>query len=170
MCVVEKDVWSYPVGDGLELRGDDMPNPFAMVEDVCWGGWLPPWRRGLKPEETFELDSEPELVAFWLDQVGITLFYVQLGYMDPFALATLMPEPRWLHWAITWIEEAARVEPPPRRKLRQRAAFERRERGVVCLLAAMMGLHTGLERILEVAVDEHGFDDEELDGEPVLWS
>ncbi len=167
MCVVEQDVWCYPVGDGQELRGDDMPNPFRTVERFPWDDWEVPWDRGLRDEESFDRRSEQERIACWLHDVGTMLWEIQLGRAAPYQIATIVPESSWLHWAISWVELAEVVHPPPRRKPRRLAAFRRREAGVVCLLSSLLGLYTGLQGIIQRA---------EADGilaepdEPVMWS
>jgi hypothetical protein len=167
MCVVEKDVWSYPVGDGHELRGDDMPNLFEPVEAPPWGEWQVPWDRAQGDAEEYDPLAEPERLAFWLFSVGMMLWEIQQGWHSPLDITCSMPEPGWVDWALRWIEEAQPSKPPPRHHRHRRAAWLRRQNGVLCLLAGLLGLHHGLAVAASQVLQEEALS--EAQGQ-VVWS
>lgn len=148
MCVVERDVWSYPVGDGYELRGDDMPNPFEPVRDAPWEDWVPPWdrRRGDGEADEYAAEAEPTRLAWWIFGVGMMLWEVQVGQCPPGILTSCMPEERWLPWALCWLFESEPSRPPRWYRVAARAAWRRRQLGIVHLQCALEGLYFGLER------------------------
>ena len=147
MCVVEKDVWRYPMGDGCELRGDDMPNPFELVKGGPWGGWELPWDRGRGADEVLQVaeDAESERLSWWVFQVGVALWEIQAGHGSPMDMAACMPEARWLNWALCWLMESAPPPPPPWYRFARRHAWRRRQLGALHLLSALTGLYWGLQ-------------------------
>jgi hypothetical protein len=147
MCVVEKDVWRYPVGDGFELREDDMPNPYEPVDGAPWGGWALPWDRGLDGDLPREVlaDAESERVAWWMFNVGVLLWEAQSGHASPMDLEACMPEARWIHWALCWLMESQPPPPPPWYRFAQRRAWKRRQISALHLITAMTGLYWGLQ-------------------------
>ena len=147
MCVIENKTWSYPVGEGQVLRGDDMPNPYALVERVPWDDWEAPWDRGLDGSEGHDWTCEAERVASWLFDVGMTLWEIQEGWSAPFFVVRIPPHPRWLGWALCWLDEAERVAPPPGRKSWQREAWRRRSEAVRTLQVALLGMKHGVDSV-----------------------
>ncbi len=147
MCVVENDVWTYTVGEGQELRGDAMPNPCLSVDAPPWGEWQLPWERGheIGDEDEFPLDNEADRLGYWLFFVGMMLWEIEAGQLPASHIAMHMPEPRWLGWALRWVLEAQAPEPPPRHHRRRHAAWKRRQLGMICLEAALLGMRGGLE-------------------------
>ncbi len=170
MCVVEKDIWRYPMGEGCELRGDDMPNPYQPQQRLPWGEWEAPWDRGRDPRVDVDLQDEPERVAMWLHHVGMMLWEIERGFHGPLDITAMMPEPHWLEWALRWVEEADPGEPPPKHHHRRLEAWMRRHHGVISLLAAMLGLHHGMAYALHRALREQVVEaPEEPEGE-IMWS
>ncbi len=147
MCVVEKDSWSYPIGDGCELRGDDMPNPYEPVLAAPWGGWELPWDRGRGSAEVADhsRSSEPERLAWWIFVLGMVLWEIQQGHRPPDTVSSCMPEERWLAWALCWVLETEPSEPPRWFRFAARAAWRRRQLAMLHLQSALVGLYWGLE-------------------------
>lgn len=141
-----------------------MPNPYAVVERIPWGAWEVPWERGLSDDEKPDRLGETEQVAQWLFDLGMVLWEVQADMSGPLHPTRYLPEPRWLGWALRWVEEAVPVEPPPRHHRARLRTWESRRDGVLFLLAGLEGMRHGL------TVSSRAARDDTAEGEPgELW-